>query len=67
MDKYDELASDIIDIVLEKIEEIYPELKPKKEFLEETEDASILYGEAYYSVECQISDTLKELMEFKHE
>lgn len=42
MDRYDELAADIIDIVLEKIEELYPELKPRKEFLDESENASIL-------------------------
>lgn len=54
MDRYDELAADIIDIVLEKIEELYPELKPRKEFLDESINASILFGEAYYNVEGEI-------------
>lgn len=67
MNEYDEIASAVIDVVLEKIEELYPELKPKREFVEESKDASILFGVAYYDVECQISDMLKEFMESKHE
>lgn len=59
MDEYEEMAADIIDIVLEKIEELYPELKPKKEFLDESEDASILYGEVYYDLEDEVANRLR--------
>lgn len=59
MDEYEEMAADIIDIVLGKIEDLYPELKPKKEFLDESEDASILYGEAYYDLEDEVANKLR--------
>ncbi len=59
MDKYEEAAADIIDIVIGKIEEIYPELKPKQEFLDESKDASILFGVAYYDTEDEIATKLR--------
>lgn len=59
MDEYEEMAADIIDMVLEKIEEFYPEIEPKKEFLDESEDASILFGEAYYDLEDEIANRLR--------
>jgi ribosomal protein S11 len=63
MDKYEELANKIIDIVIEQIHELYPDLKPLPEFLEDSENASILYGVAYYDTECQIADMLRDKFE----
>lgn len=55
-----EMASNIIDSVLDVICEEYPDLKPKKEYLAETPDAHILYGTSYYDLESHIEDRLKE-------
>ncbi len=60
MDEFREMAADIIDEVTEAIEEEYPVLKPKKEFMEESPDAAILYGESYYNLESRIEDKLRE-------
>jgi len=60
MDEFREMAADIIDEVTEAIQQEYPNLKPKKEFLEESSDAAILYGEPYYNLESSIEDQLRE-------
>lgn len=59
MDEFREMAADIIDEVTEAIEQEYPELKPKKEFLEESPDAAVLYGASYYTLESSIEDKLR--------
>lgn len=65
MDEFREMASDIIDDVTEAIEIEYPDLKPKKEFLDETPDAAILYGASYYNLESKIEDKLREKFTLK--
>jgi hypothetical protein len=65
MDAFREMAADVIDYVTEAIQEEYPDLTPKKEFLEESADAAILYGEPYYTLESMIEDKLRELFYLK--
>ncbi len=65
MDEFRETAADIIDDVTEVIQTEYPELKPKKEFLEESPDAAILYGEPYYTLEARIEDILRQKFTLK--
>ncbi len=60
MDEFREMAADIIDDVTEAIQHEYPDLKPKKEYVDESPDAAILYGEAYYNLEASIEDQLRE-------
>lgn len=55
-----EMASNIIDDVLDVICAEYPDFEPKEEYLAETPDASVLYGEIYYALESRIEDKLKE-------
>ncbi len=55
-----ETAADIIDEVIEAIQQEHPDIKSKKEFLEESPDAAILYGESYYNLESSIEDQLRE-------
>jgi len=65
MDAFREMAADVIDYVTETIQEEYPDLKPKKEFLEESSDAAILYGPSYYNLESLIEDKLREMFHLK--
>lgn len=65
MDEFREMVADIIDEVTEAIQQEYPDLKPKKEFLEESADAAILYGESYYNLESSIEDKLRETFTLK--
>jgi hypothetical protein len=60
MDEFREMAADIIDEVTEAIQTEYPDLKPKKEFIDETPDAAILYGASYYNLESRIEDQLRD-------
>jgi hypothetical protein len=61
MDEFREMAADVIDEVTEAIEKEYPDLTPKREFLDECPDAAILYGECYYTLESRIEDQLRNL------
>lgn len=61
MDEFREMAADVIDEVTEAIQEEYPDLTPKREFLDECPDAAILYGECYYTLESRIEDQLRNL------
>ncbi|WAM22738.1 MAG: hypothetical protein OI715_01170 (plasmid) [Candidatus Methanoperedens sp.] len=61
MDEFREMAADVIDEVTEAIQEEYPDLKVKPEFLEECPDAAILYGPSYYNLESRIEDQLRSL------
>ncbi|MGB8216292.1 MAG: hypothetical protein WCE94_03230 [Candidatus Methanoperedens sp.] len=61
MDEFREMAADVIDEVTEAIQEEYPDLKTKEEFLEESPDAAILYGESYYTLESRIEDQLRNM------
>ncbi len=65
MDEFREMAADVTDEVTEAIQQEYPYLKPKKEFLEESPDAAILYGESYYNLESSIEDKLREKFSLK--
>lgn len=62
VDKYTELAHQIIDLVEEKIVEAYPKLKKLQE---KTEGNTFLYGEDYYDLEDEIADKIKLLKEGK--
>jgi len=59
MDEFREMAADVIDEVTEAIQEIYPDLTPKQEFLDESPDAALLYGASYYALESKIEDQLR--------
>jgi pyruvate/2-oxoacid:ferredoxin oxidoreductase alpha subunit len=59
MDEFRETAANVINEVTEAIQTEYPELQPKKEFLEECENAAVLYGESYYNLESRIEDMLR--------
>jgi len=65
MDEFREMAADIIDEVTEVIQAEYPGLEPKKDFLDESPDAAILYGEAYYNLESRIECQLREIFVLK--
>lgn len=60
VDEFREMAADVIAEVTEAIQQEYPDLKPKKEFLEESPDAAVLYGESYYNLESSVEDQLRE-------
>lgn len=67
MDEFREMAADIIDEVTDAILEEYPDLKVKKEFLEECAEAAILYGPSYYNLESHIEDRLREMFCLKEQ
>lgn len=61
MDKYEELASEIIDNVSELIEKHYPEIKPKNITDDSIENPALINGNIYYDLETEIADKIKEL------
>jgi hypothetical protein len=63
MDKYEELANDIIDRVSELIEEHYPEIKPRCITDDDSiENPALINGTIYYDLETEIAEKIKELM-----
>jgi hypothetical protein len=63
MNKYEELASAIIDIVCDVVELHYPKLKPKVLSKDDViDDPALLNGEVYYNLESEIADLLKKNM-----
>ena len=70
MDKFEELANEIIDEVSEVIENNYPELKPRCITDDESIDSpALINGTIYYNLESDIVDKLKKfkLRMFKKE
>jgi len=67
MDAFREMAADVIDEVTDAILEEYPDLKVKKEFLEECAEAAILYGPSYYNLESHIEDQLRQMFCLKEQ
>ncbi len=65
MDEFREMAAEVIDYVTEAIQSQYPKLKPKKEFLEQSPDAAILYGESYFNLEAMIEEKLRKMFDLK--
>ena len=67
MNKYEELASEVIDTVSNYIEEhygiTYRDKKTKKESDKDPpeEDRALIYGEDYYSMEDEIANKIKSL------
>ena len=62
MDKYEELANEIIDDISELIEEHYPEIKPKCiTDDDEIENPALINGTIYYNLESHIADKIREL------
>ena len=61
MEKEREIASEIIDLVCEKIEKIYG-LKPKPRTDDggtKVENPALLYGQEYYDLEDEITELIK--------
>ncbi|MCK5595206.1 hypothetical protein KAI19_03415 [bacterium] len=67
MNKYEELASEVIDTVSNYIEEhygiTYKDKKTKKESDNDPpeEDRALIYGEDYYNMEDEIASKIKSL------
>lgn len=62
MDKYEELAANIIDYVCDVVETQHPELNLKTPIAEECniEDPAVICGDAYYSLEQDIAGLIKK-------
>jgi hypothetical protein len=62
MDKYEELANEIIDRISEVIEEHYPEIKPRCITDDDSiENPALINGTIYYDLETEIAEKIKEL------
>ena len=63
MDKYEELANEIIDDICEVVEENYPEIKPRCITDDDSiEEPALINGTIYYDLECGIADKIKEFV-----
>ena len=62
MNKYEELANEIIDEICEIIEEHY-QIKPKNITDDEIENPALINGTIYYDLESSIADKIKEFKE----
>lgn len=64
MDKFKELAGEIIDDVCEVVEEQHPEIKLHTKETKEAgiEDPAVITCEAYYSLEDELSQILKKFV-----
>ena len=58
MDKYEELANDIIDYVSDMIEDLY-NIKPKKLEDSDMENPALLNGVVYYDMEDTIANKIR--------
>ena len=62
MDKYEELANEIIDEISDIIEENYPEIKPRCITDDKSiENPALINGTIYYDLECRIADKIRDL------
>jgi len=62
MDKYEELANEIIDNISELIEKHYPEITPKCiTDDDEIKNPALINGTIYFNLECEIADKIREL------
>ena len=68
MNKYEELANQIIDDVSEVVEKQHPELKLKTKYAKESdvEDPAIIVGIQYYVLEDDIANKIKKFVK-KHQ
>jgi len=61
MDKYEELANEIIDRISDVIEENYPEIKPRCITDDDSiKEPALINGTIYYNLESEIADKIKE-------
>lgn len=67
MNKYEELSSEIIDMVEEIVLEQHPEIKLNTKIAKESgiESPAVVCGEQYYSLEGRIAGEIKEFMRKK--
>lgn len=61
MDKYEELACNIIDRVSDLIEEHYPELKPRNITDDDIDNPALINGTIYYDLETEIADMIRKV------
>ena len=63
MNKYEELASEIIDDVCEIVEEQHPEIKLNTKISKEAgiDNPAVICGEQYYDLELKIADLIKRI------
>lgn len=64
MNKYEEIANEIIDDVCEVVEKQHPELNLKTEYAKESdvEEPAVIVGVQYYDLESNIADKIKEFV-----
>jgi len=64
MNKYEELANEIIDDVCEVVETQHPELKLKTKYAKESdvENPAVVVGVQYYHLESEIADKIKQFV-----
>ena len=64
MNKYDELANEIIDDVCEIVEEQHPELNLKTKYAKESdvESPAVVVGIQYYNLEDSIANKIKKFV-----
>lgn len=61
MDKYEELANEIIDRISDVVEENYPELKPRCITDDKSiESPALINGTTYYDLEDEIANMIKK-------
>ena len=61
MNKYEELANNIIDTISELVEKHYPEIKPRCITDDDSiENPSLINGTIYYDLEDEIAQKIKE-------
>lgn len=62
MNKYEELANEIIDRISEIIEDNYPEITPKCITNDDIESPALINGTIYYNLEVEIADKIKKFV-----
>ena len=64
MNKYEELANEIIDDVCDVVTIQHPELKLKTKYAKESdvENPAVVVGVQYYDLECEIADKIKKFV-----
>ncbi len=64
MNKYEELANQIIDDVCEVVETQHPELKLKTKYAKESDvqDPAVIVGVQYYNLEDDIANKIKKFV-----
>lgn len=61
MNKYEEIAADIIDMVSDVVEIQHPEIKLKNNLTKEIgiENPAVIVGDGYYNLELEIASKIK--------